>query len=361
MGYTLLLENSLDLQDVLKGLHIRVSSDDIEVKYKSEYGRILESKFLGIYVYQIYDDYDFSAVIVPEELVKDFVSIDTIRKRYFDYSMFKDENTGYIIQEFQKMANEKLSLSIWRIDIPVVMIEDKRESLKTRRKKAETIHITSYIISKTRVPDHVLHLDIREMFKLCKTQLEPYYIITSLEATKRRDILVTVFENEASVIVGIRVTKIYNKKLYEIRGSYVCSDGYGKLLQEHTEELIRKDEKGVFSIPEIQKRSIYFELSSIPSSYGFWKHIGFEDTGETDKDENIIMRKRLYRENEDDKYLPYKKRVIRRINEPTVVEQLHSPPVEQHHHTSKSIRNKSNSMSVSRRSKAPTPQRSAVQ
>jgi hypothetical protein len=150
------------------------------------------------------------------------------------------------------------------------------------------------MISKTYKSDLTLHLDIRSVFDLCKGGISPSYIIEALEPSENKDVLVTIFTNKASDIIGIRTTNIHRKTTYQITGVYACSNGYGELLQKYTETLIRENVRGMFAIPKSATLPVSFTLAALPSSQGFWTRIGFEDTGKKDVDGNTIMRKRMY-------------------------------------------------------------------
>jgi hypothetical protein len=119
---------------------------------------------------------------------------------------------------------------------------------------------------------------------LCKTVIDSNHIV---------DALVTLFKDEDDEdVLAMRTTRI-NTRNMEIAGAYACAEGYGRLLQEHTENLIRSNIHGVFTPSAHYNKPVYFTLNTLPTAKGFWRHMGFEETGVLNEEGHMTMRKRL--------------------------------------------------------------------
>ena len=294
MTHTLLLKEgeSADVYRVLSKLGIEYSPMDVHTTYLVPQARIMVIPDLDIHIFQVGDT---SAFLIPLHIM-DSVSPTKVRKRYFKfltYWVYDQE----IIRRFVASVTELIPNSIWEEHIPVVPLEDHHETMEIKGKKPQKVHVTSYLISKKHLAGEslTLHLNVRDIFDLCKNTIDSKHIVESLVPTASKDVLVTLFHDEHDhEILAMRTTSI-ERNVFAIKGSFACSQGYGRLIQDHTENLIRSNLHGYFTpSSHREKHPVYFTLNSLPSAKGFWKHIGFEETDKVDKEGHALMQKRLY-------------------------------------------------------------------
>lgn len=292
MSHVLLLrDRNVQLNRVFDEVGIPFDEDELQETYSTPdgKGRILINDLVDVYIFQTGSH---TALVLPKTYMND-PRVAVTQKRYIDFMMSGKGNESYVVYEFKRLIDNKIGQYVWKINVPVLMIENRIERVATKRKGEEDLRVASYMISNVHKPDTVLHLDLREIFELCKSEIDTQYIVNALTPTRHKNVLVTIFKNRAGDIVGMRTTDIIQNETYEITGAYACGPGYGEYLQMHTENLIRGNFNGLFPMPA-NKEYVNFSLRALPASYGFWNHIGFEDTGRKDDDGNAIMTKRLY-------------------------------------------------------------------
>lgn len=273
---------------ILSLLGIHYAENDLNTTYENPpYGKIMNILDLDIHIFQIGET---TAILIPAHLVN-HVSPSLIRKRYFEFLSLR-EYDAHIVYKFIELVDRLLPTHIWEVHIKVMPLEDYHDVIETRDVRKQKIHVTSYLITQKHPTELTLHLNVRDIFRLCKTVIDSNYIVDALVPSSTTDVLVTLFQDDDDIL-AMRATTIKSGTM-TIKGAYACGEGYGRLIQEHTENLIRSNKDGFFTVDAYRKKKIHFTLSTLPTAKSFWSHIGFEDTGKLDKEGNSIMRKRLY-------------------------------------------------------------------
>lgn len=213
-----------------------------------------------------------------------------------------------VVVEFQKLTKQVMEPEVWIVHIPALLLEDTQHGFTTKQ-GPQQVRIRSYLIKHDQTQDQVsipasrtrtfprpdnIRFDAHAVHTLCNNAIDFAYLMKSLKPSAMVNILFTVFEKD-DLVVAIRVTKLRSGPRAEIKGAYACSKGFGTLIQEWTENLIRQHNDTLFPTrPE--NRPVTFRLSALPSAVGFWKHVGFQATGERDKEGQEILEKRIFPE-----------------------------------------------------------------
>lgn len=199
------------------------------------------------------------------------------------------------LNTFKQVASELLSPSTTSLTINLQgdMIHDKNSDID-----GKDVNIQTFLIQKHNKNPANIKLDAEQLFRLCKTKIDIGYIVSSLKASSTSDILLVIARDPSANIVGIRGTKLqhigsgHNRHLSSIFGMYLCSDGWGTVLQNKTEEYIRmtlvrsqmpEHGKTGDNRPTTRhmKTQTHYSLWALDSAVGFWEKVGFTRTGQT--------------------------------------------------------------------------------
>jgi hypothetical protein len=199
------------------------------------------------------------------------------------------------LNTFKQVVNEVLSPSITSLAINLQgdMVDDKNSDID-----GKDVNIQTYLIQKHNTNPTYIKLEAEQLFRLCKGKIDIDYIGSSLKASSTSDILLVVARDPYGNIVGIRGTKLqhigsgHNRHLSSIFGMYLCSDGWGTVLQNKTEEYIRmtlvrsqmpEHGKTGDNRPTTRhmKTQTHYSLWALDSAVGFWEKVGFTRTGQT--------------------------------------------------------------------------------
>lgn len=157
-------------------------------------------------------------------------------------------------------------------------------------------------------------IDILELDALCNSKLELTYLVSSTRFYATKHLLVLLaYDHHTEKLRGIRLTKISPPNVQTARafilGSYMCSNGLGKLLQAATEDTIRNHYGAIFertqqhstadSITTVRRtrqaktpKTVTFRLYAVPSAVTFWQDVGFVNMGQM-KGISTLMEKQI--------------------------------------------------------------------
>lgn len=270
--------------------------EDVHVIKKASNGSTY-SKLADLDIH-IFDLANYKTMLIPVFDKAQYGDYDfhEMRKVYFQ-NLLRTKEAPEIVAIFKETADRLLDPAIFKVVVPARKFEDILDDIPAK-KGFETIHITSYIISEESNQKEKLEYDARIVFALCNQLISDKHVMDSLKPSKNKNILVTIFQNARHDIVGIRTTKLISGKKADIMGSFACSNGYGMILQQHTENLIRTYEGMFFPRQVSNKKPVTYRLWAIPSAQGFWKRVGFEATEKKDETGNVLFEKMLYPDNE---------------------------------------------------------------
>ncbi len=224
----------------------------------------------------IYETLDTSMML---DIYKDFIG---------EYDSYK-----HVIGKFQTLTEKVMDREVFIVSIPAALLEDIQHMFHGKA-GPQQVRVRSYIIQKTARPQNdAIRFDTHGIYTLCNNVIDFAYLLRSLKPSTAVNILVTVFEKDDKV-VAIRTTKMRSGARAEIKGAYACSKGFGTFIQKWTEDLIRTHGDALFPTPLHDQRPVTFRLSALPSAVGFWKHVGFQSTGQIDKEGQEILEKALY-------------------------------------------------------------------
>lgn len=221
--------------------------------------------------------------------------IQNTRALYF-YYYYKLQNEEFR-HHFEEIAGTALK-DLLPLTIPVAPLRTDNDYMPER---SANIVFESFLIQNTRT-GHTVTIDPGVLHNLCQAKLDLKYMQETLTPGAQRSVLlVIVYEQELldrhtgafgdKVMKGIRVTKLDTRvgKLY-IEGKYACSKGYGQMIQEYTEQLLRNDlaylanrrhgtqeqmgETSPHTLPKKSRKAPgvpEFTLYAIPQAAPFWE------------------------------------------------------------------------------------------
>lgn len=294
MHHILLDVTSEDLHDALADYLIEFKDDDLALVFEDgKGGRV---KTVADWELVVFETPDQTVCIFPVNEVMYEESEATPKSMVKAYREFVQEWKEHpqIVQRFQEHVAKHMDPELWIVELPALLIEDVRTELQTKQ-GPETVRVRSFVFKKEGVNNDVVRFDVRSVHMLCNSILDMDHLLDSLKPSAMVNVLMTVFEKEGKV-VAIRVTKLRGGARAEIKGAYACSKGFGALIQNWTENLIREKETMIFPQVSATRRPVTFKLAAVPSAVGFWKHVGFQETGKLDKEKHAILEKRLYPE-----------------------------------------------------------------
>lgn len=280
------------IRDILLDLELEYDDEDLELVQDWVDASVRRIAPLDVWIYKV-GALTVSIVPVTEEQLEETIP-SLVQKAYYDVLAYSDLFPR-VVGLFKGKADELVHESLFQIRVPGIQLEDKVEETFPTKKGFETVNIATYLISKQYEGDQGFHFDIRAMFALCNGAIDHTHIGESLEPSKHMNILVVLFYNKDGLMVGIRTTKLYTARRAKIVGAFACSTGYGMLIQQYTEDLLRLRGDLLFPLvrPDMQ-RAMTFKLSALGDASGFWKRVGFKDTGKRDADGLEILEKSLY-------------------------------------------------------------------
>jgi hypothetical protein len=208
-----------------------------------------------------------------------------------DVDRFRDTYTSFLRKVYRhedkdfadmyiNIVHSTFPSDLWTIDVYGTEIEDQKVQVATK-KETSTVRVRSFKVCHGDTKS-VWRADIEVIFALCQNKINLGYLVDGMRPSRGMCIMLTVIEQVEPVpadrLRGIRISHLRTKT--NPIGVYMCSDGLGTFLQEHTEELLRK-----------RRHSVY-ELYAVRSAVGFWERVGFTPTGKM-KHTTVHMSKTL--------------------------------------------------------------------
>lgn len=275
--------------------------EDEDMKLVMEHGTcaMYEINDLDVFVFRVRKK-SYTLVPVNTEQYADTEPM-TILQYYFEF-LTEAEDAQEIRDVFIRLSNKYIPGEVWKWHIPYDLIHSEHEYVNTK-KGSDLITKRTYFASESlQISSKDFPLDIRDVHKLCKGELDAAHLFASLRPTKTNNVMINTFIHEGTKeMVAIRVTKLYKGHKGKIMGAFACSCGYGRLIQEYTEEVLSSHEHVFFA--QEKSKHFTFELAAVPTAEGFWKTIGFEPNGKQNSDGLNILTKRL---RPSDEYSPTK-------------------------------------------------------
>jgi hypothetical protein len=219
------------------------------------------------------------------------------------YLMFlrkaRAERESKFADMYKQIVRENLPSEVYELTVYGTQIEGGKTTVETKQ-GPQHVHVRSFVLCHND-KNAGWSKDVDDITRLCKYDIDMLYLKTELNPKKDSCILFTVIEQEDR-LRGIRATRL-NKS--NPMGIYMCSDGLGKYLQQHTEELVctlfshvYKDPRPLTTSPrtrgqhKAKPREVHYELFAVETAVGFWEHVGFTKTGKT-KGKTFFMTKLL--------------------------------------------------------------------
>lgn len=280
-----------DMQEELGQFGLDFEDSDIVTTFSSEDdGYILEVPEHKLTIFKTLNH--IVAVFPVEDHI--YETVDTYQMLHTYAAIIEEDYHDYthVVGTFQTLTGKVIDPEVWIVSIPATLLEDKDHTFSTK-KGSETVRVRSYIIKKDGKPNDVIRFNTHAVHSLCNNALDFTYLQNSLKPSDMVNVLVTIFDKDDTV-VAIRTTKMRSGLRAEIKGAYACSKGFGKLIQDWTENLIRTHDDALFPTSVAHDKPVTFRLSALPSAVGFWKHVGFVSTGKFDKEDQEILEKRIY-------------------------------------------------------------------
>ena len=263
------------IREILLELEIEYDDEDMVTVQEWDNASIRRIQSVGVWIYNIGN---LTVSIVPvneEQLEMTIPSI--VQKMYFKFLEFANENPR-LVGLFKSKADELVHDSLMLLHIPAIQLENQLEVVPTK-KGYENVRVNTFLISESYEGDRGFHFDIRAMYSLCNSAISYKHIRESLRSSSNMNVLVVLFYTNDERMVGIRTAKLYTAGRARIVGAFACSSGYGMLIQQHTEDLMRIRGDSLFpSVPAHMKRATTFKLSALEDAAGFWKRVGFKET-----------------------------------------------------------------------------------
>lgn len=279
-----------DLHEFLENYGIEFDDVELVETFNDQNGGTI--KELKVFELTLYDTDSQTVCIFPvDDVAYDDVDKKVMVQEYKDF-MTEKEDHPELVRLFDERVSEVIDPEVWIVEMPAILIEDMDEFVPTKDGRHELLHIRSYVFKKGYKGGEVVRFNVRAVHALCNALIDMDHLIDSLKPTASVNVLMTVFE-KAGKVVAIRVTKLRGGAHAEIKGAYACSKGYGMLIQAWTENLIRLQDAGIFPAISATKRPVAFKLAALPTAVGFWKHVGFQETGKLDKEKHVILEKRI--------------------------------------------------------------------
>lgn len=284
-----------DVHDELSMYGIDFDDSDVSTIFTSQDdGSIKEFQDIGLMIFDIYK-HVVAVFPVDDEIYQDIADPDAIRESY--RIMINEVNIfPTVVRAFQEFAGKVMDPDVWIVSIEAIPLEDKEQEFPTKTGGREQLRVRSYLIKKDMRGQTVdtLRFDTYAVHTLCNNVIDMTYLMDSLKSTEKKNVLLTVFE-KANKVVAIRTTKMISQPRFvsEVMGAYACSKGYGKLIQEWTENLIRMQYPILFTSSNINM-PMTFRLSAVDTAVSFWEHVGFVRTGKLDKEGQAILEKPLF-------------------------------------------------------------------
>lgn len=262
------------------------------------YENVFENEDTSIRLYPILDTYVLKGsdknvrILVPASAVKGNLEASS------DYIKFvqkaADAGDDAFLEEAHALVSSFAAPHMSRVEFYWKPLDVHTASIYNKGMgRSEDVTISIGTVVKEGIP---VHIDLLDIFKLCDGKLQLAYMINSIKYIASKKTLIVCAFGKNNAIRGIRVTYLSDKggpKAF-IKGAYACSKGLGNRIQQETENVIRNYFGYLFDSvkPQIRDSEVYrlgkrkghavdFELYAVPTAVGFWKHVGFEETGRT--------------------------------------------------------------------------------
>ena len=256
-----------------------------DVIYESENDKLAFYPLLNVFAFEGHDKNVM--LLVP----KDQAPV----SEPFAYIVFLEKALQHSDPEFVKMTHDIIKQHVPELAHISFRWNPLGRSIENVPRKKDTVEISYGVIH----PDGIeeVRIDILELNNLCNGDLSVMYLAKSLRfyQTKKTFVVCGFGDDMEHRIQGIRVTYLSHPKnpFAFIKGTFACSKGVGAVIQKESEDAIRQhfaylfqpirhstvDSTGVYGRTPRSVSNVNFDLYAIPSAVGFWKHMGFSETG----------------------------------------------------------------------------------
>ena len=284
------------LQELLEG---DFDEEVYEILYEDESEGIYIHFYPNNDIYILHLSTKNALLLIPQDVLPE-------APEYVNYVHFL-QKALYHDEVFAKEAHElvrSMDASIAQLEFQWKPVDVHTSQVPNKAGGYDNVLVSSGTVEPAGLP---VHIDLLELYQLCDAKLDLGYLVKSVNHQLGKKTLIVCAFDKDQKLRGIRVTYLSRKggPLAKIKGSFACSKGMGTLLQQETENLIRekfaylfdyiREQTGDTSALRTRKRPqsvVDFELYAVPTAVGFWKHVGFKETGKK-KGNTSHMSKRI--------------------------------------------------------------------
>lgn len=233
----------------------------------------------------------------------------------------KLENEIKVYNTFREMTIKAVEKHVGDHVMHIYLMAEPLDE-RTEKGKTEDYTVRSFLVRDGHSNQaQLFKLNMRDMVMSCRTPDKNGILVDGIDMMHMQEVLVppqaprmhssvlVVLAYVAGKLQGIRVTLLQDHNHeYAITGKYLCAKGYGAILQQETEVLLRThfaaygvSNRGPFQAQSygVHKRTsrapaapparTLFRLNAVPSAVGFWQKMGFHPDRDAQGKEVILQ------------------------------------------------------------------------
>jgi hypothetical protein len=236
-----------------------------------------------------------SLVLRPTKYKYTSEQLNIYNKLYMEWLVFIRTLDDSTLESFKYVIKKAMPEDVWKLKI--------QGDLLYNDSNFDGDKATVQVLVNTPGQPNATHVyvDVEDFQKvLCENKIDLNYLINCMTPDKKKSLLIVLSHDKHGGLTGVRVVHLdFNSHSYEAKGVFACSKGMGKVIQQVSENIIKKLRyrfdghlaelvashspnkiRDLFPVEKaFSQGKLIMRFYAIPSAVGFWKRVGFKENG----------------------------------------------------------------------------------